>query len=132
MTEHMTATNGHERMVPHFEITDIDGERVRYADLWQHRNLVYVNLDPLSLSDTRQYVRDLVARAPEFANADTALVISTERVDGLPSPGVAIADRWGEVIAARELNAKASPPAVDELLEWITFVQEQCPECPPK
>lgn len=132
MTQHLTATTGQRRMVPHFEITDIYGQRIRYVDLWQHRNLVFVHLDPSRVKYTEQYVSDLVARAPEFANAETAIVISTERVDGLPSPGIAIADRWGEMVAARTLDAQTSPPSVDELLEWITFVEEQCPECPPE
>ncbi len=132
MAQHTPTLRGGAGSVPHFEVTTVDGTRVRYADIWQRRNLVFVALDRNGAAASREFARQLQQRAAEFARADTALVISEQPVEGLPSPGVAVADRWGEVIYTRNWGDRdASPVAVDELLEWITFVREQCPECPP-
>lgn len=36
-------------LIPHFHLTDVEGRRVRYADLWQRRTLVLGSLraDPM-------------------------------------------------------------------------------------
>lgn len=31
--------------IPHFDVTTVDGTRVRYDEIWQHRNLVLVLAD---------------------------------------------------------------------------------------
>lgn len=117
--------------VPHFEVTTVDGHRVRYADLWQHRNLVFVSMNAAE-ADSQQYLTNLREHTADFTAADTALVISAETVAGLPSPGVAVADRWGEIVHVfRGEGGRGAMPTVDELLEWVNFVRIQCPECPP-
>ena len=117
--------------IPHFDVATLSGQHVRYSDLWQHNNLVLVSVDARDPA-LQQYVRDLQAREAEFAAANTALVISTDSVAGLPVPEIVVADQWGEVIQAFEPSGPhAAMPSADELLEWIAFVRIQCPECPP-
>jgi hypothetical protein len=42
------ATRSEARLgyVPHFEVTTVDGQHVRYDDIWQRRNLVLVVVYP--------------------------------------------------------------------------------------
>jgi hypothetical protein len=115
--------------VPHFDVTTLDGSHVRYRDLWQHRNLVFVSVGEDDHA-SRNYACDLQCRRSDFDAADTSLVISTDTVDGLPAPGVLVADRWGEIVELFMPARSAPMPSADELLEWIAFVRMQCPECP--
>lgn len=117
--------------MPQFDVVTVGGHRVRYENLWQHRNLVFVSVGVADRPGLPRYVEDLLAHASDFAEADTALVISTEAVTGLPSPGVIVADRWGEIVYVYSDDRIASMPSPDELLEWVNFVRIQCPECPP-
>jgi hypothetical protein len=124
--------------MPHFEVTTVDGQRVRYADVWQHRNLVFVSVNP----GDESYARELAARAAEFGVAETALVVSAEPIRGVPTPGVVVADQWGEIAyvfdprhpdEARRFDRRGTTamPSLRELLDWVTFVRMKCPECPP-
>ena len=125
--------------MPHFEVTTIEGQRVRYADLWQHCNLVFVSVD----SRDDPYGRSLAAHAVDFAASETALVVSTEPITGVPTPGVVVADQWGEIAcvfdalhpdeARSRFDRRGSTPLPSEreLLDWINFVRMRCPECPP-
>ncbi len=114
--------------VPHFDVATVDGGRVRYADVWQHRNLVLVLLGA-DTAATGSYAKELQARAREFAEAETVLAVTAETVRGLPSPAAIVADRWGEIIHVAP--GGDGWPSPDDLLEWVNVVQRQCPECPP-
>jgi hypothetical protein len=37
-------------------------------------------------------------------------------------------DRYGEVYAAYRLEGDTVPPTTEELLEWLRFIELQCPE----
>ena len=60
---------------------------------------------------------------------DTECVITREQVEGVPCPGVITADRWGEICFVAEAGTIAALPPVAELVEWLHYVQIQCPEC---
>ena len=111
--------------VPHFEVSTADGRAIRYTDIWQSKNLVFVSAD----SAATQYLNRLQARADDFTAADTVLVVSSDKVPGLPSPGAVVADKWGEI--AYVFDRHRTTPTADELLEWVNFVRMKCPECPP-
>ena len=124
--------------MPHFEVMTIDGQHVRYADLWQHFNLVLVSVD----SRDDPYGRSLAAHANDFAASETALVVSTEPIRGVPTPGVVVADQWGEIAyvfdahhpdEARQFDRRGTTalPSERELLDWVHSVRMRCPECPP-
>ncbi len=116
--------------VPHFEVTAIDGSRVAYRTIWQQRNLLLVSLHT---GEGKAPVRpplvgELHASQEQLGALATAVVITDGAVEGVPSPGVVIADRWGEIY----LSCGGSPagwPDVGELLEWLSYIQRECPEC---
>lgn len=112
--------------VPHFDVTDVDGRRVRYRDLWQRRQLLLALFEPEDVERADDLAMQLKARGDELDQTDTVAVVTTDVVPGLPAPRVVIADRWGEIQHVVE-----TLPDVDEMLSWTKFVRMQCPECPP-
>lgn len=117
-------------LIPHFDVTDLEGRPVAYSTIWQRRNLVLVGIpasDPDGTFD--HYVAQLAAEGPALTGEDTAWVITRDPVAGVPCPGVVVADRWGEVAHVAAGSQVRDLPAVGEIAEWVTYVQHQCPEC---
>lgn len=112
--------------VPHFEVTDVGGIRVRYRDIWQRANLLLVCLAGADAAVASRYRDALAAANAELARHETRVVVTGESVPGLPTPSIVIADRWGEIQYTAPLD---DPPPLDELVEWLRFVQMRCPEC---
>ncbi len=109
--------------VPFFGITTVEGAAVRYRDLWQLRNLLLVVIPPDHPSSA-DYRSALNACLPELIAHDTVLLITSDSIPGMPTPGALVADRWGEIYF---VTPTLPPPS--ELLEWVRYVQYQCPEC---
>ena len=115
-------------LVPHFEVTTLDGERINYATLWQGTNLVLVTLSADSDS-SRNYASALRGTIPQFRALNTACVITREHVPETPQPGCLVADKWGEIVHIRAASDANELPSPEELLDWMKYVQMQCPEC---
>ena len=105
-----------------------DDTPVDYRGIWQRKNLVLVTLpddDPTADS----YATSLRIRQPELTSEDTRLIVTSSRIDGIPAPGVVVADRWGEVYYVASATRASGLPGPDELMEWIRYVRNECPEC---
>ena len=111
--------------VPHFEVTAVDGQRFSYEMAWQRRHLVLVILPP----ESDGFEAGVMRRASEFAALDTACVLTREHVEGVPVPGVLIADRWGEIAHISAATQISNLPSADDLLAWAEHLQQRCPEC---
>ena len=48
---------------------------------------------------------------------------------GQIAPALFITDRFGEVFA--DYRLRKEPPSPDQILNWIDFIDRQCPECGP-
>jgi hypothetical protein len=106
----------------------VDGALVHYQSVWQRQNLVLVTVpsdDPTALS----YMASIIASKPSLVSNDTALIVTTNQIAAVPSPGVLVADRWGEVYCIKGASRAADLPGADELVEWVRYVQNECPEC---
>jgi hypothetical protein len=114
--------------VPHFDIVDVDGRRVAYRELWQRRHLLLILL-PDDPRDDADYRQALATKMSELSAYETAVVITRMPVDGAPRPGVVVADRWGEIQWIAGGDGREQLPPVSEIVEWLRFVQMQCPEC---
>lgn len=119
--------------VPHFDVTTIDGRRVRYDDIWQRRNLVLVLVTSQEREAGARYASQLEARQAEFEREGTTVVVTTEAVPKVSAPTAVVANRWGEIVFLETASGGQTFrwPDVDELLSWVHFVEIQCPECPP-
>jgi len=116
-------------LVPHFTVKTLQGDEFSYATSWQRRNLVLVALPVADSESASRYVSELTARGAEFGDSDADCVITQDRVQAIPSPAVLVADRWGEVIHIAAPPDVQDLPKVEEVLEWLRYVQSRCPEC---
>lgn len=115
--------------IPHFRVTGIDGVPVEYGSLWQRRNVVLVALPPGDPEASRRYAAALAARLEEIRSLEAECVLTFDAVSGVPAPGIAIADRWGEICFAAGAAHVAALPSTDEIAAWLAYVQIRCPEC---
>jgi hypothetical protein len=119
--------------VPHFDVTTIAGQHVRYDDIWQRRNLVLVLVTAQDREAGARYTSQLDARQADFEREESTVVVTTEAVPKLSAPTALVADRWGEIVFLETASSGQTFrwPDVDELLSWVHFIEIQCPECPP-
>ena len=116
--------------VPHFDVTTIDGARVAYRTIWQRKNLLLVSLDSGGPGLLRPpLIAQLEGRREQLRALATVTVITDSAVEGVPTPGVVIADRWGEIYFVRGGGAGSDLPDAAEILEWLDYIQQECPEC---
>ncbi len=115
-------------LVPHFEVRTTSGERFRYSEIWQRKNLVLISLSPTAAED-EGYIRELKRHEAEFGERDSVCVVTRDDVPGLPAPGALIADQWGEIIHVAAALDVDDMPTPRQLLEWVEYVASRCPEC---
>lgn len=113
--------------VPHFAVTTLEGRPVRYADLWQRWNLVFAALP--AEPGASDYVSELTARIPDFVELAAQLVLTRDTLPGLRSPGVLVADRWGEIVHVATASNTSDLPNAEALHEWLHWIETRCPEC---
>jgi hypothetical protein len=112
------------RTMPHFNVTNVNGETVDYAtDVWQRKNVVLMAV-PAGTDG-----QELSKRYAPLGSEDTRLVITSEPVAGITPPAVVVADQWGEIAHSAAVPAVADLPAPGELLSWLEHVRQRCPEC---
>jgi hypothetical protein len=116
-------------VMPMFNVTNsLDDTTFAYEDVWQRQNLVLVSIPRADLTGAR-YVEHLLARRTDLESDDVRLVVTADTVPGVPAPGVIVADRWGEVWFVQGAEQADRLSTADDLVEWVRFVQVQCPEC---
>lgn len=116
-------------LVPHFTVTSFSGESFDYSDIWQRKNLVLVSLPQTESAAITRFVDQLTARMSDLTGDDSACVITQTSVSGVPSPGIVVADRWGEIHHLAGGKTVDDLPGPDDVIEWLRYVQRQCPEC---
>lgn len=114
--------------MPHFSVYSTDGALIAYRDIWQRRNLLLISVPASSeFRDVPQgYVSGLAARARDLALYETTVIVTHDALDGLPSPGVLIADRWGEVYFVYAPGGVTGMPAVDDLVDCVKVIAYKC------
>lgn len=115
--------------VPRFECVTIDDIRVNYADLWQKKNLALLCLSEDASAEAQSYIQQLREALPALAVHDAVVVVTTNPIDGMPLPGCAVADRWGQMQWVQSADRIAELPSPREIAAWLQFVEIQCPEC---
>jgi len=113
--------------VPHFQVKTLAGDVFSYSTIWQRRNLVLVTLPGAGRESG--YPSTLAARGRDFDERNAACVMTRDRVPGVPTPGAAVADRWGEIVYVVAATDVGELPPPSELLDWLEYVERRCPEC---
>lgn len=116
-------------LVPHFTVKTLHGHEFSYSTIWQRRNLVLVTLPVMDSKSARSYVTELAARNADFSSSEADCVITADPIQAIPSPGVVVADRWGEVVHIVAKSDVRDLPGPEELLDWLRYMQYRCPEC---
>ncbi len=138
-----------------FELTSTRGDKVRLSDYRGHANLVIAVAD--TRGETAELLSQLDSRYPQIRAEDAEVLLiappdATELpehrfpilVDGdgrmhrelgaeinPPQAAVYVADRFGEVYGAYRTADGHPLPSVGEVLNWLEFINRQCPECEP-
>jgi hypothetical protein len=115
--------------IPHFEVKRFGGERFGYSTIWQRRNLVLLAIPAAESEAPGAYISLLMALRSEFSAKEAECVVTGDRVPGIQSPAVVVADRWGEIVhvaTAAQVDDLTSP---EELLDWVDYLERRCPEC---
>jgi len=81
--------------------------------------------DPPSRNDADR----LITRVRGLNDDDTEWIVTRDPVEGLPCPGVVVADQWGEIAHVVHSSQVEDLPPPDELIEWVRYLQSKCPEC---
>lgn len=115
--------------LPFFDVTTVTGEKVRYADLWQHKNVLLVRLPAVNDADDERYAAEMSRHAQEFETYAAATIVTRDEIKQVPCPGVVIADRWGEIQYLASPGSARDLPDVREIIDTLDFVQRRCPEC---
>jgi hypothetical protein len=115
--------------VPHLEVRTIGGELFDYSTIWQRHNLVLVAMPAAESQTADNYISRLMALTPDCAAKGAECVITRDRMSAISSPGVVVADKWGEVVHVATASNVDDLTAPEELLDWLDFVNARCPEC---
>lgn len=111
-------------LIPHFVVTTLAGHEVRYADIWHRRFLVLVCVpDPAEAAVA--YAARLASMCDESI-VDTACVVTTMLVAGVPRPGLVVADRYGEVAFVTAADAVEQLPPPDDVESSLRTVAMRC------
>ena len=142
-------------MLPDFHLPAPKGDIVSPRDYRGRRNLVVAFLGELPCGPCSRFLTDVADRYDELraeeaevlAVARAGVSVTREAGAALPFPLLAdeaghvhsrygagpshaaiyIADRFGDVFAVYHLTPADLPPAT-ALLEWLRFIEVQCPE----
>lgn len=111
--------------LPDFEAPTVDGAHFRYADVWQHRNLVLITTG-LSSPSVVAYLSDLRDRVAAL-KPDNSTVVAVQNVQALPASSLIVGDRWGEIVFIAALSDDVARwPSSDDVLEWLEMVRQRC------
>jgi hypothetical protein len=55
--------------------------------------------------------------------------VTGDRVPGIQSPAVVVADRWGEIVHVATTPQVDDLTSPEELLDWVDYLDRRCPEC---
>ena len=102
---------------------------VSYGNIWQRQNLLLLMLPSTPSDEAATYLSRVQARITELTDYSTAVVITTDSIEGLTCPSVIVADRWGEIHWIVDAGSVERMPDPTELIEWLRSVQMRCPEC---
>ncbi len=102
-----------------------DGRRVHTWDLHGRKNIVVIFSGEQSNEPVQELVRALSIRRGEIQDEDAEVILG-ENV--LHRAAICIADRYGEVYFS-DVCSDTVCLSVDNVLEWLRFIESQCPEC---
>jgi peroxiredoxin len=147
---------GRGQSLPDFSLMSTDGERAQLSDFRNRRNIVLILagasgdelLDAIG-RDHRKFLQEetevIAVLRPNRGEAQALkqrkgweflVLVDPDgtvhcRLGGERSLAVYVADRFGEIFWACRTVEGHTRPTAKEILEWLQFINIQCPECFP-
>jgi peroxiredoxin len=94
-------------------------------EAYRQEETAVLALGPDEPAENRQQAARLGHPFP-FLSDPAGRVIAQQ---GLAPPSLIIADRWGEIWAAWPGGTTHQFPSEQDILQWLSFIEAQCPEC---
>jgi peroxiredoxin len=101
-----------------------------YAEIRNEQAEVLLVLQS-SLARAARMQRELKLPFPVLSDQDGHLHCNIGAIDSQQNPGttVYITDRFGEVFGVYRTCEGTPLPSLKEILDWLEFINSQCPEC---
>ena len=117
-------------LIPHFAVETLQGGHFSYVSIWQHRALLLVIVPPASGPDAiSAFVAALERQRRTLELYAMDFVVTRDVLPWSAELSAVVCDRWGEVHHVWGRDDNGAFPPVDDLLEWVAYVQMRCPEC---
>jgi peroxiredoxin len=100
-------------------------ELAAHLDAYRQEEAAVIAIGPDDPAENRQLATRPALPFP-FLSDPAGCVIAQQ---GLATPSLIIADRWGEIWAAWLGGTNHQLPSEQDILQWLSFIEAQCPEC---
>jgi peroxiredoxin len=100
-------------------------ELATLVDTFSQEETVVLAVGPDQLAENQQLADQIGHPFPLLSDSTEQTVAQQE----LDIPALVIADRWGEIWAAWVGEPDHRLPSGQEILQWLVFIEAQCPEC---
>ena len=100
-------------------------ELATHTDAFSQEETTVLAIGPDQLAENQQ-LADQIGHPFPFLRDSTGQTVAQQELD---IPALVIADRWGEIWAAWVGAADHRLPSWQEILQWLVFIEAQCPEC---
>jgi peroxiredoxin len=100
-------------------------ELAAQLDAYRQEETAVVAIGPDEPAENRHLAARLGHPFP-FLSDPAGRVIAQQE---LATPSLIIADRWGEIWAAWLGGTNHQIPSEQDILQWLSFIEAQCPEC---
>jgi peroxiredoxin len=126
------------RRLSPFALRTATGRAVHLREYRQRHNLVLFFHHGMACAACRTFLQALDSQAPAYRQVEAVVsdvVLLSDATDktagqhGLSVPALIIADRFGDIWAAWEGEARHALPDTTTIAEWLAFIDIQCPEC---
>jgi hypothetical protein len=142
------------RRLSPFALRTATGRAVHLREYRQRHNLVLFFHHGMACAACRTFLQALDSQAPAYRQVEAVVlaigpqdgepplplnvsdvVLLSDATDktagqhGLSVPALIIADRFGDIWAAWEGEARHALPDTTTIADWLAFIDIQCPEC---
>jgi len=100
-------------------------ELAAHSDAYHQQETVVLAIGPDQLAESQQLAAQLDHPFPLLSDPAEGIIAQ----QGLDTPSLVIADRWGEIWKAWVGSADHRLPSAQDILQWLVFIESQCEEC---
>ncbi len=100
-------------------------ELAAHMDAYHQQETVALAIGPDQLAENQQLAAQLGHPFPLLSDPAGSIIAQ----QGLDTPALVIADRWGEIWKAWVGGTDHQLPSAKDILQWLVFIESQCEEC---